>query len=299
VLRATSLKHKARKLWGGAKKKMQGLGLIGGRRPSSSTGTGSARPARPATPKTLEEMIALAREQVCMCPHTTTVCQVYTCSHIYAAYQHDGEAARLAQALDGYAATQMSAQHLALGMAHSREAALLQQEFLERLDAATGAGERQRLLDHHTQQMEALRERQVAIAVTCFTGTAVQMLTAEALRARRATRRASSASWRRSWPLERSSACASRCLLALLVHIHKYKYRRERTRSSAFASRCLLALLVHILKYKYRRERTRSSACASRCLLALLVHIHTCKYRRECARSSACARRYIRCYSLY
>jgi hypothetical protein len=76
--------------------------------------------------------------------------------------------------------------------------------------------------------MEALRARQVAIAVTCFTSTALQILTAEALRARRATRRASSASWRRSWPLARSSACASRCLLALLVHIHKYRYRRER-----------------------------------------------------------------------
>ena len=222
MLRATSLKHKARKLWGGAKKKMQGLGLIGGRRPSSSTGTGSARPARPATPKTLEEMTALAREQVCMCPRTTT--QVYTCSHINTSYQHDGEAARLAEALDGYAATQMAAQQLALGMAHSREAALLQQEFLERLDSVTSAAERQRLLDHHTQQMEALRARQVASAVTCFNSTAVQILTAEALRARRATRRASCASWRRSWPRARSSACASRCLLALLVHIHEHKY---------------------------------------------------------------------------
>ncbi len=77
MLRATSLKHKARKLWGDAKKKMQGLGLIGGRRSSSSTGTGSARPARPATPKTPEEMIALAREQVCMC-----VCVRYVCVRI-------------------------------------------------------------------------------------------------------------------------------------------------------------------------------------------------------------------------
>jgi len=128
LLRETASKLKAKKAWSDAKKK---LGRIATLRKMGTKGNLTVD-----APKSVAELKSLAKDR------------------------HEKEAARLAAALQVQAAAERLAQQHALELAHGKQAAVLGEDFLAKLDLATDEGERARLLDHHSKQMEDLRRRQ-------------------------------------------------------------------------------------------------------------------------------------------
>ena len=127
VLRATSLKQRAKKVWTDAKKKMNVLAKMGTVKSLTSSSSSS---------KSAAEMKAEARER------------------------QDKQAARLDKALDEQAAAEKGAKALELALAHDKEAAALQQRFLGKIEEAASDQERKRLLDFHEAEMLELRKRQ-------------------------------------------------------------------------------------------------------------------------------------------
>lgn len=125
VLRATTLKQRAKKVWSDAKKKFKVLSKMGTMKNIT------------ANQKSAAELKAEAKQR------------------------HDKEAERLDKALEDQAAAEKAAHALELSLAHDKEAAALQEHFMGRLDAAANEDERRRLLDHHHAQMQELRKRQV------------------------------------------------------------------------------------------------------------------------------------------
>jgi hypothetical protein len=128
VLRATSLKQRAKKVWTDAKKKMNVMVKMGTVKSLASNSSSSSKSAA--------ELKAEAKER------------------------QDKQAARLDKALDEQAAAEKGAKVLELALAHDKEAAALQQRFLSKLEEAASDEERKRLLDHHEAEMLELRKRQ-------------------------------------------------------------------------------------------------------------------------------------------
>ena len=128
TLRETASKLKAKKAWGDAKNK---LGRIATLRKMGTKGNLILDP-----PKSVAELKSLAKDR------------------------HEKDAARLAKAQQDQAAAERLAQQHALEMVHGKQVAVLEEDFLAKLDLATDERERSRLLDHHSKLMEDLRRRQ-------------------------------------------------------------------------------------------------------------------------------------------
>ena len=126
VLRSTSSKHKSKKMWTAAKKRLGSLTLL--------KGASSSRNLE--TPKSPAELQALAKER------------------------HEKEAVRLAKALEEHAQAERATQQLRVDLAQSKETAALEQDFLKCLEATTDEEERNRLLQHHTLMMKELAKHQ-------------------------------------------------------------------------------------------------------------------------------------------
>jgi len=79
-----------------------------------------------------------------------------------AAERHADMAARLERALDDEASVDRTELEQEIGMNHNKEAAVLEQELLAKLDSTTDEEERKRILDTHNAQMEELKMQQAA-----------------------------------------------------------------------------------------------------------------------------------------